>query len=240
MTDYPWTRYGQSTDGGSRGRSSYHRRTGYGRIYGKSPFFRGTCRSAELRGALVVRARQCSSVVRSAFGRDLCGVRLVLVRVAFVRGGRSRGGTRTHNGLAYGLLTDGRWAGIGQTWTNPAIPRWAAARGGWTCHGRETDTPRATHGRFPYGRTTGGRRTGNGHQTGGRWAGIRLMPTFCDIPRWAAACGGRTCDGLLTGGRWAAHGLETGGTRTIPPTGGQRASDGRATDGGRGATATGF
>ena len=102
----------------------------------------------------------------------------------------------------------------------------------------ETDTPRATHGRFPYGRTTGGRRTGNGHQTGGGRAGIRLLPTFCDIPRWAAAW--RTWDGLLTGGRWAAHGLETGGTRTIPPTGGQRASDGRATDCGRGATATDF
>ena len=24
-----------------------------------------------------------------------------------------------------GLLTDGRWGGISQTWTNPAIPRWA-------------------------------------------------------------------------------------------------------------------
>ena len=35
----------------------------------------------------VERARLCSSVVRSAFGRVLCGVRLVLVRVAFVRGG---------------------------------------------------------------------------------------------------------------------------------------------------------
>ena len=198
----------------------------------------------------VERARLCSSVVRSAFGRVLCGVRLVLVRVAFVRGGsqgeaadcgsEAQGGGR-YTGwprAGYGLRTDGRRAGIGQTWTNPAIPRWAAARGGWTCHGRETDTPRATHGRFPYGRTTGGRRTGNGHQTGGGRAGIRLLPTFCDIPRWAAAW--RTWDGLLTGGRWAAHGLETGGTRTIPPTGGQRASDGRATDGGRGATATDF
>ena len=31
---------------------------------------------------------------RSVFGRVLCGVRLVLVRVAFVRGGRSRGGSQ--------------------------------------------------------------------------------------------------------------------------------------------------
>ena len=41
-----------------------------------------------------MRARLCSSVVRSAFGRVLCGVRLVLVRVGFVRGGRSRGGSQ--------------------------------------------------------------------------------------------------------------------------------------------------
>ena len=150
-------------------------------------------------------------------------------------GGRYTGWPRA----GYGLRTDGRRAGIGQTWTNPAIPRWAAARGGWTCHGRETDTPRATHGRFPYGRTTGGRRTGNGHQTGGGRAGIRLLPTFCDIPRWAAAWR-RTCHGRGTDTPRATHGLETGGTRTIPPTGGQRASDGRATDGGRGATATDF
>ena len=63
----------------------------------------GLSRPSSLRGTHVERARVCSSVVRSAFGRVLCGVRLVLVRVAFVRGGRSRGGSRTHNGL----LTDG-------------------------------------------------------------------------------------------------------------------------------------
>ena len=39
------------------------------------------------RGTPVERAGVCSSVVRSAFVRVLCGVRLVLVRVAFVRGG---------------------------------------------------------------------------------------------------------------------------------------------------------
>jgi hypothetical protein len=71
-----------------------------------------------------------------------------------------------------------------------------------TRHGLHTDWKRAAHGRFPYGRTTGGRRTGNGHQTGGGRAGIRLLPTFCDIPRWAAAW--RTWDGLLTGGRRTA------------------------------------
>ena len=36
--------------------------------------------------------------------------------------GRITGGTRT----IHGLLTGGRWAGIRQTWTNPAITRWAA------------------------------------------------------------------------------------------------------------------
>ena len=111
-----------------------------------------------------------------------------------------------------GHQTGGRRAGIRLMPTFCDIPRWAAARGGWTCQGRETDTPRATHGRFPYGRTTGGRRTGDGHQTGGRWAGIRLMPTFCDIPRWAAARGGWTCQGLIT---------------DDSPTDGQRTGDGR-------------
>ncbi|MBP3405121.1 MAG: hypothetical protein J6N18_03385 [Kiritimatiellae bacterium] len=45
---------------------------------------------------------------------------------------------RTAHGLAYGLLTDGRRAGIGQTWTNPAIPRWAATARR-TCDGHATD-----------------------------------------------------------------------------------------------------
>ena len=154
-------------------------------------------------------------------------------------GGRYTGWPRA----GYGLRTDGRRAGIGQTWTNPAIPRWAAARGGWTCHGRETDTPRATHGRFPYGRTTGGRRTGNGHQTGGGRAGIRLLPTFCDIPRWAAVAvgglgtgGGRAGDGRHTDWKRAVHGrfplradngLLTGGRRTAGAGRRPRTFDGR-------------
>ena len=162
----------------------------------------------------------CSFCVRSSFGRVLCGVRLVLVRVAFVRGGLSTGqrrtsdrrrtgghssdadilrhskmggggldpdGTRAAHGLAYGLLTDGRRAGFGQTWTNPDVPRWAAAR--WrTTHGRETDTPRAYHGRFPYGRETDGTRAclraSDGRATGLSWT----------IPL-------RTGDGLSTDGR---------------------------------------
>ena len=85
-------------------------------------------------------------------------------------GGLSTGTPRAY----YGLHTDGRRAGIGQTWTNPAIPRWAAvAVGGLatdgerTRHGLHTDWKRAYHGRFPlradnglaYGLLTDGTRT---------------------------------------------------------------------------------
>ena len=45
--------------------------------------------------------------------------------------------TRAAHGLAYGLLTDGRRAGFGQTWTSPDVPRWAAAD--CAAHGLETD-----------------------------------------------------------------------------------------------------
>ena len=64
-----------------------------------------------------------------------------------------------------------------------------------TCGGILTDKTRTCHGQ---------RRTCDGHQTGGRRAGIRLMPTFCDIPRWAAADLPRAClrtsDGRAMGG----------------------------------------
>ena len=56
-----------------------------------------------------------------------------------------------------GLLTGGGRAGICLLPTFCDIPRWAVARRR-TCHGRETDTPRAYHRRFPYGRATGGTR----------------------------------------------------------------------------------
>ena len=51
--------------------------------------------------------------------------------------GRGTDSPRTAHGLAYGLLTDGRRAGFGQTWTNPDVPRWAAAD--CAAHGLETD-----------------------------------------------------------------------------------------------------
>ena len=82
-------------------RTSYGLTTGMERAcHGRSTVLvlsRDACRAG---GCVFV---SCSFCVRSSFGRVLCGVRLVLVRVAFVRGGRSRGGSRTHNGL----LTDG-------------------------------------------------------------------------------------------------------------------------------------
>ena len=100
----------------------------------------------------------------------------------------------------HGLLTDGRWAGISQTWTNPAIPRWAAAAQR-TCHGRETDTPRAYHGRFPYGQATGGTRAclraSDGRATGG-------LRSDLDKPRRAKMGGGRL-RGTRTGNGLAAR-----------------------------------
>ena len=115
----------------------------------------------------------------SVFGRVLCGVRLVLVRVAFVRGG------------SQGEAADcGRRSVHIRTWE-------------WSLR----DTRRTSDGR-------------------GR-AGIRLMPTFCDIPRWAAARGGWTCHGLATDGRHTdAHGLCTDCTRACLRTTG----DGLITD----------
>ena len=120
----------------------------------------------------------CACCVRSSFGRVLCGVRLVLVRVAFVRVGLSTGQRRTCDGL----LTGGGRAGIRLMPTFCDIPRWAVARRR-TCHGRETDTPRATHGR-----TTGGARaslrTSDGRATGG-------LRSDLDKPRCAEMGGGR-------------------------------------------------
>ena len=65
----------------------------------------------------------------------------------------------------------------------------------------------------------------DGLLTGGGRAGIRLMPTFCDIPRWAAARW-RTIHGRETDTPRATHGRTTGGARAS-----LRTSDGRATGG---------
>ena len=66
----------------------------------------------------------------------------------------------------------------------------------------------------------------DGLLTGGGRAGIRLMPTFCDIPRWAAA-GGRTFHGLITDNSpaaspRAAHGLKRTETDEARATHGSR------------------
>ena len=68
-------------------------------------------------------------------------------------------------------------------------------------------------------------RASDGLLTGGGRAGIRLMPTFCDIPRWAAARR-RTIHGRETDTPRATHGRTTGGARAS-----LRTSDGRATGG---------
>ena len=161
----------------------------------------------------------CSFCVRSSFGRVLCGVRLVLVRVAFVRGGsqgeaadcgRRRGPLRTWEGrgglstgqrrTCDGLLSGGGRAGIRLMPTFCDIPRWAVARRR-TAHGRGTDTPRAYHGRFPYGRATGGTRAclraSDGRATGG-------LRSDLDKPRRAKMGGGRL-RGTRTGNGLAAR-----------------------------------
>ena len=72
-TDGTRTAYGLLTDVS---------RTRYGLVTGIVIFLsRDACRAG---GCVFV---SCSFCVRSSFGRVLCGVRLVLVRVAFVRGG---------------------------------------------------------------------------------------------------------------------------------------------------------
>lgn len=100
QTDTRRTGHGQDTDNrrtAVAGRPPYHglltdyTRARYGRdtgckraIHGRLTVLvlsRDACRAG---GCVFV---SCSFCVRSSFGRVLCGVRLVLVRVAFVRGG---------------------------------------------------------------------------------------------------------------------------------------------------------
>ncbi|MBP3686565.1 MAG: hypothetical protein J6J21_06000 [Clostridia bacterium] len=99
-----------------------------------------------------------------------------------------------------GLLTGGGRAGIRLMPTFCDIPRWAVARRR-TCHGRETDTPRAYHRRFPYGRATGGTRAclraSDGRATGG-------LRSDLDKPRRAKMGGGRL-RGTRTGNGLAAR-----------------------------------
>ena len=72
-------------------------------------------------------------------GGGRAGIRLMPTFATFQDGRRRGGGLATDgkrtrhglhtdgqqaaHGLAYGLLTDGRRAGFGQTWTNPDVPR---------------------------------------------------------------------------------------------------------------------
>ena len=104
-------------------------------------------------------------------------------------GGRYTGWPRA----GYGLRTDGRRAGIGQTWTNPAIPRWAAARGGWTCHGRK----RTRHGLHTDDSPTDGQRAADGQATDIRRAADGRAFVCCR--HFATFRDGRRHGGLGTG-----------------------------------------
>ncbi len=118
--------------------------------------------------------------------------------------GRITGGTRTHNGL----LTGGRGAGFGQTWTNPAIRRWAAA---WRQHfTRRVEDNAPYHGR-----------AGDGHAGAPACAPFGL-PSARFPPKQASAAHfvtlPRASDGRATGGTRAAgagrppyHGRTGGG-----------------------------
>ena len=101
-----------------------------------------------------------------------------------------------------GLLTGGGRAGIRLMPTFCDIPRWAAARRR-AIHGRETDTPRAYHGRFPYGRETGGTwaclRTSDGRATGG-------LRSDLDKPRDTKMGGGCAATGYTRTCLRAAYG----------------------------------
>ena len=137
-TDTPRTRYGLVTD---------------------------ALRSSCFRGTPVERAGVCSSVVRSAFVRRsvascvafvLCWfvwrscaaahrVKRLIVDVGASTFGHGKNAADSPR-ASDGLLTGGGRAGIRLMPTFCDIPRWAAARRR-TCHGRETDTLRATLGR---------------------------------------------------------------------------------------------
>ena len=123
----------------------------------------------------VMLARLCSSVVRSAFGRALCGVRLMLVRVAFVRGG-SQG--EAECGELWTTERPQQDMGTGAPRQAADLPR--AHHGLVTdftrtrlraCYGLLTDGLRACYGlltdglRAIHGRVTDKRRTGKGYES---------------------------------------------------------------------------
>ena len=176
----------------------------------------------------------CSSVVRSAFVRRsvascvafvLCWfvwrscaaahrVKRLIVDVGASTFGHGNGRFATRGGLSTGQrrTSDGRRTG-GHS-SDADLLRHSKMGGGArrTCHGRETDTPRATHGR-----TTGGARaslrTSDGRATGG-------LRSDLDKPRCAEMGGGRlrgtrTGNGRVTASPRTAHGLETGTRRTL-------------------------
>ena len=180
-----------------------------------------------MRGSLVERARLCSSVVRSAFGRFLCGVRLVLVRVAFVRGGRSRGGsqggsqrrqivevkhkaadtTRAHHGRItdFTRTGDGRASvRLGRIQLSQDGRRRAVGGLATDGNGHATGYTRTIPLRTDNGRQTDRQRTSDGRRTGGHLS-------VADILRHSEMGGGAAADLPRTG-----NGHATGLSQTIP------------------------
>ena len=178
-TDFTRADYGQDTT--SHGHGTDGQRASHGRSTGLV-LSRDACRA----GACVFV--RCSFCVRSAFGRVLCGVRLVLVRVAFVRGGRSRGGSRTHNGL----LTDGTRACL-------------RTSDGRATGGHRSDLDESSYPKMGGGAAADLPRTGNGHATGLS----RTIPLRTD---------NGLAYGLITGCTRACGGISRGVLRTTRPT----------------------
>ena len=197
--DFPRAGYGQETDGqrASNGRST------------AIVLSRDACRAG---GCVFV---SCSFCVRSSFGRFLWGVRLVLVRVAFVRGG-----------------SQGEAADCGRRRVHLRTWDWSLRDTRRTLHGPATDLRRTSDGRRTGGHSSdadilrhsemgGGAaadctRTRHGHATGGTRACLRTSDgratgghrSDLDKPSRAKMGGGAT-DGLSTGGTRAGNGRHT-------------------------------
>ena len=164
-------------------RTSYGLTTGMERAcHGRSTVLvlsRDACRA----GACVFV--RCSFCVRSSFGRVLCGVRLVLVRVAFVRGG-----------------SQGEAADCGRRRVHIRTWDWSLRDTRRTLHGPATDLRRTSDGRRKGGHSSDADILRHSKMGGARWAdATKRVP-----PVAAADC---AAHGLETDTPRTAHGLET-------------------------------
>ena len=169
-------------------RTSYGLTTGMERAcHGRSTVLvlsRDACRAG---GCVFV---SCSFCVRSSFGRVLCGVRLVLVRVAFVRGG-SQGEAADCGRRRVHLRT---WEGRGGLSTGQRRTSDRRLTGG---HSSDADILR--HSEMGGGAAADLPRTRHGLSTDGTWACLRAsdgratggLRSDMDKPRCAEMGGGR-------------------------------------------------